>query len=160
MKIEKSLFLIALVLINTVSVTYVLSNEGNHEGEEHQEAEEVSGSVGPGKSIEAANRKEGIKLSQKAISTLGLEVKKVNSGSPFQLPVSSLVYFQDEVGVYRLRNGWFKLLEGKVRTRKETIAIVEISDLLPSDEVVVKGVPLLRVTELEAFGGSGEGHGH
>lgn len=125
-----------------------------------EEQEGASPSVGPNKAILAANRKDGLQLSDKAKALLGLAYEKVKSTNLHRVPASCAVYFQDEIGVYRVRGGWIKLIEIEIKSRTATEIVFESSDIQPGDELVKSGVPLLRVAELEAWGGSGEGHGH
>lgn len=129
-------------------------------GSEEEGAEESAGGVGPGKAITAASKRVGIKLSEKAIQALEIRWQPVQSTTTHQIPVQSLVMFQSEVGVYRLRDGWFKLAEGKIISRSELSVTFQSGEIRPGDQLVISGVPLLRVTELEAWGGSGDGHGH
>lgn len=129
-----------------------------HEGEEGGGGE-VAASVGPGKAVTAASPKTGLQLSEKGVRTLGLRTAAIGK-APFRVPVSALVYFQSEVGVYRLKEGWFKLVEITVVQKNASEATVSSEELAPGDTLVVSGVGGLRVAELEAFGGSGEGHGH
>jgi hypothetical protein len=94
---------------------------------------------------------------------LGLSGLKISSQGVHTVPARSLVYFQDEVGVYRLRNGWYKLVEIPAPEKKLSgaeLVTIRTEELQPGDQVIQTGVPLLRVAELEAWGGSGDGHGH
>ncbi len=135
-------------------------DEHGDEHGEHGEEEEGSSRVGPGKAITEASKKNGIRLSEKAVKTIGIRTETVNSENTHKISPKSLVYFQDEVGFYRLRDGLYKLVEVKVEKKSVTEAIVRTSELKPGDHVVVDGVGLLRTAELEAWGGSGDGHGH
>lgn len=124
------------------------------------EEEEASSSVGPNKAITAANPKSGLQLSDKATALLGLAFEKISSTKTHRVPASCAVYFQDEVGVYRVRGGWIKLVEIEIKSRTASEIVFDSSEIQPEDTIVNAGVPLLRVAELEAWGGSGEGHGH
>lgn len=143
--------------------------EGGHddhgEGEEgggHGDHEEEEGGTrfGPGKAITAANKKDGIQLSEKATKTLGLSHITATGTGTFKLPFKSAVFFQNEVGIYRLKNGWHKLIEVELISKTTTEVVVKSSELKSGDQVAKDGVPLLRAAELEAWGGSGDGHGH
>ena len=137
------------------------SHSGEHADGEH-EADEPSSGVGEGKAVEAASRERGIRLSEKAARTIGIateSVKRVGAGD-YALSPQCVVYFQDKKGVYRLRDGWFKLVEVEVVRQLAKGIVIRSDGIKPGDNVVSAGVPLLRVSELEAFGGSGEGHGH
>jgi hypothetical protein len=136
--------------------------ETAHEEGEHAE-EEVSTNVGPGKAVIAADEHNGIQLSEKAKATLEIAVTPLRRESPYRLSVTALVQTKEHAGVYRQREGWFKFIEGKMsRLDEKTVLFTpeSMAELKPTDSVVIRGVPLLRVADLEAFGGSGEGHGH
>lgn len=131
-----------------------------HEGE-HDEHEEAAPRVGKGKAIEAASKATGIQLSSSALQTLGIKSKPVEvNAEQIELPAESGVFFKNEVGIYRVRAGWYKLLDAKLLERKAGKIFVQVSGLSEGDQVVVSGTALLRVAELEAWGGSGDGHGH
>lgn len=133
---------------------------GHKEGEEDEEEEEGAASVGPGKAITAASKQTGIQLSEKAVQTLGLKTTTIESQNIHRLSPKAVVSFQDEMGVYRLRSGWYKLIEIEISSKSAQEIVVKSAELKPGDQIVTEGVGLLRVAELEAFGGSGEGHGH
>lgn len=136
---------------------------GDKHGDEHgdHEEEEGSGRIGPGKAIIAVSKKDGFQLSKSAVKTLGLSYLPVSeSGKGIRLPASCAVYFLDEVGIYRLRNRWFKLIEVELVSNDSREVQIKTDELKSGDEVVKSGVPLLRAAELESQGGSGDGHGH
>lgn len=111
------------------------------EHHEHEE-EESTGGVGPHNAVTAADAHAGITLSLAAIECIGLATA-VYDGQ--LIPKAALIFYQDKVGLYRLRDGWFKL--------------VSADDLRPGDQIVVQGTGLLRVAELDAFSGD-VGHSH
>ncbi|MBL0250256.1 MAG: hypothetical protein IPQ26_06350 [Elusimicrobia bacterium] len=81
----------------------------------------------------------------------------------FTLPKSAIATFKkDETGVYRLQDGYYKLIEGEARPRGLLVRFIphRKKDLRPNDQIVVEGVPLLRVAELDAFSTGEAGHGH
>ena len=106
--------------------------------------------IGPGKAVVAANEKEGFKLSEKAQKSLKLAFAQVNHQT-ITVPSSSLVKFQDFLGVYRLRDGWFRLVEVEPTIRGDQ-AIFSSKDLIPGDQMIVQNSGLLRVVELDIFG--------
>lgn len=134
------------------------SDEASHkEGDEH--GEEGGGpNVGPGKAVEALDH-EGLKLSAKAKAALGIKSVSLSGNGPHRVPAAGLVYFRDEVGVYRLRDGWFKLVEVRVSERNKREAVIGSSGLKPGDQVVVSGAARLRVVEMDVTSGE-VGHGH
>ena len=134
----------------------------NSEGEKHadEEREKISPSVGPGKAITEASKENGFKLSDKAIQVLGIQAMPLAGSYPFQVPPSALVYFQDEVGVYRRREGSFKLIPVKILQKSGNQVTIEADELRGGDFIAKRGVGFLRVADLEAFGGAEAGHGH
>lgn len=105
----------------------------------------MSGSVGPGKAVEEAHEEKGIRLSAKALKRLGIKTIAVPQ-SPSAYPASSLVKYQEETGVYRFQQGWFKLIP------------LDSPSFQRGDEIVISGAALLRAAELDAFGGTEEEH--
>lgn len=140
--------------------------ETHEEGEEHgeegheEEGEGISSNVGPGNAVTAADPKRGLQLSEEAVKTLGIKTQPAPSES--FVPKSAIVTFKDETGVYRLRDGWYKLVEGYTQPQNNRLRFTphEKQDLRPGDKIVVEGAPLLRVAELDAFSGGEAGHGH
>lgn len=144
--------------------------EGRHEeGEEHDDQgkegheegeEEASSGVGPGNAVTATDAEKGLQLADEAVKTL--EIKTQAAPEEFTLPKSAIVTFKDETGVYRLRDGWYKLIEGEARPQGVLVRFIpqRKKDLRPGDTIVVEGAPLLRVAELDAFSTGEAGHGH
>lgn len=128
--------------------------------EGHEEAEEASSNVGPGNAVTAADPERGLQLSPEALQTL--KIGSVSVPANGVIPKSAIVTFKDEVGVYRLRDGWFKLVEGSAKNRNTGVVFIphRSSDFRSGDSVVVHGAPLLRVAELDAFSTGEAGHGH
>lgn len=106
--------------------------------------------VGPGKAVVAADEKTGIQLSEKALKTLELSFTEARSTSVV-VPRSALVQFQDFSAIYRLRNGWFKMIEVEP-TFHNGEAVLNSKDLSPGDKIVTENSGLLRVVELDVFG--------
>lgn len=129
-----------------------------HEGGEEHGEEEASPNVGPGKGVEAFGH-EGMKLSAKAAASLGLKTSPIASTGMVKVPASALVFFQDEVGVYRSRGGWIKLVEVELGERTKRDAVVRSKKLKPGDQLVVAGTAAIRVIELDLTSGD-VGHGH
>ena len=135
-------------------------DETGHGHEEGEHEEEAPARVGPDQAITAANREEGLQLSPKATLALGLKMQAISREKNHKIPKNAVVYSQDEIGVYRFRRGWFKLVDVQVLTKTASEATIQSDDLTASDQIVIAGVGLLRVADLEAWGGSGDGHGH
>ncbi|MBK8871775.1 MAG: efflux RND transporter periplasmic adaptor subunit [Elusimicrobia bacterium] len=129
--------------------------EGHEEGEE-----EASSSVGPGNAVTATDQENGLQLSPEAVATLDIKTHPAPMESLF--PKKAIVTSKDETGVYRLRDGWYKLVQGKTEPQGDRVRFTphRKQDLRPGDQVVVEGAPLLRVAELDAFSTGEAGHGH
>lgn len=115
--------------------------------------EDASGiRAGPTLAVLEANLKDGFRLSEKAKKVIGLVTKPLGS-KPRTIPPSALVNYGDRIGVYRLRSGWFKLIELQNSSAANTTLNVNTSELKDEDEIAVDGVALLRVSDMDAFGG-------
>ena len=117
-----------------------------------EEGEAGGARVGTGKAVTAANERDGMRLSEEAIRKLGLSFSEVKTRIIHPVPLQGLVYFKDEVGVYRVRGGWFKLIEVKVLAKSAQAASIQSSELMPGDRIVVRGAAFLRAAELDIFG--------
>lgn len=114
--------------------------------------EEKSGiRAGPTLAVLEANIKDGFRLSEKAKKVIGLVTKPLGS-KPYIIPPNAIVNYGDRVGVYRLRNGWFKLIEIRNSEGLKSSVAINNADLKNDDQVAVEGVALLRVSEMDAFG--------
>ncbi|MBI5246839.1 MAG: hypothetical protein HY923_06625 [Elusimicrobia bacterium] len=108
----------------------------------------------PQPAVETSPEK-GMRLTDAALKTL--EVKTEAAGAQrasYQLPASALVYSQDRIGVYRLREGWFKLIKVTLLGRPGTKASVRTAELKAGDRIVTRGAALLRVAQMDAEGGA------
>jgi multidrug efflux pump subunit AcrA (membrane-fusion protein) len=125
--------------------------------DDHEESEEESvGGVGKGNAVTAADEHDGIRLSSKAIEAMGIRTSAYKVGF---VPVAALVRYQENTGVYRLRDGWFKLVPVKIKSQQGDSVAVISGDLGPEDQIAVVGTGLLRAAELDAFS-TEAGHGH
>lgn len=117
-------------------------------------AEEEGGAakdrIGPRKAVVAANQKQVFKLSEKALKTLELELMPIEN-SRILVPRNALIQFQDFAAIYRLRDGWFRIVEVEPAMSGER-AMFSSKEFKPGDKVVVKNGSLLRVVELDVFG--------
>lgn len=130
-----------------------------HEGssENHEEHEES----GAKSKYVQADEKRGVRLDPVILKQFAIETARLKplSKRNFQVPISSLVSFEQSTGVYILRNGWYNLLPVRILKKSNRRAIIQ-GRILPGDRVVIRGAGMLRLIHLEAFGASGEGHGH
>ena len=136
-------------------------------GDSHSHENESHSSEGnAGKAIlEIEDDGSKFKLSSLAIKSIKLKYKKCEKleGSKIKIPQVALVSFGNEFGVFVHRSDWFELVEVKVVSQSENSRIVSapyFSNIKAHCEIVVSGVPLLRIAQLEASGEGGEGHAH
>lgn len=130
-------------------------------GEAHKDEEAQSPGVGPGKAIPEANHEKGFRLSDTAVKTIGVKTSAIQVGAAgATVPKQALVFFQGEVGVYRVKDGWHKLIEVQIASRGKDTVSLRAGELKSGDQIAIEGVALLRVADLDASGGNEEGHGH
>ena len=142
------------------------SDNHAHEGEESHGGEEAHEeqrpSVGQGKAVEAADEHQGIKLSEKTIAFFKIRFARPTiQGKLIQSSPSALIETISNTSIYVRRNGWLKEVKVQVMDRKlGKFQILEGEPMKATDEVVVEKAALVKLAELEAFGASGDGHGH
>ncbi|OYZ23535.1 MAG: hypothetical protein B7Y39_04305 [Bdellovibrio sp. 28-41-41] len=136
----KNNILIGISIVSIVTANVFAQEEGN------------GFRAGATLAVQEANLKDGFRLTDKAKEAIGVKTKALGP-KPFKLSANSLVHYSDKVGVYRLRQGWFKLIEVKKTNQDNGSVLISSSDLKESDDVAVEGVALLRVSEMDAFGG-------
>ena len=144
--------LLCSLLVSILFLNFSFADE-NHEG----------GNFGEGKAIlDVTENGYKFKLSERAIKTIKLKIQVISplGENTFRVPKSSLISFGEQFGVFVVRNGWFEIVEIKVKNRKNNAINIISRKLSKSDQIVVSGVPLLRIAQLEASGEGGEGHGH
>ena len=111
------------------------------------------GETRKGKAVYETSPENGMKLTDKALQNIEVKTEKLSGSARHSIPRASLVFFQDDVGVYRFRDGWFKLVKVTVLNKDKAKAEVQGGELKASDSIVVYGADLLRVSELDAMGG-------
>lgn len=126
--------------------------DSDKDKDEHENEEEAAGGVGPNNAVTAADEHDGIKLSPKTIKLIELKTELYDGQT---IPKSALVFYQDKIGVYRLRDGWFKLVPVTFNSQ----LLPQSKDLRSDDQIVTQAMGLLRVAELDAFSGE-VGHSH
>ena len=104
------------------------------------------------------------KLSKKAIETLKLKYSScqyANRGD-LRIPKNSLIKYGNKFGIFLHESDWFELVEVKIAANSKVEYRVTPLNNIVNDacEVVISGVPLLRVAQLEASGEGGKGHAH
>jgi len=146
------------------------SGHDDHKGHDDHGGEDDHGhghghgggkAIGAGKAIVKVDEKLGFKLSSIAIQNLKLELKSV-SGKKLTVASSTVVKSKNLVGVYRFKDGFFKFLNAKVikNNKKSKTMVISVKDLNFGDQIVTKGVSLLRVSDVYSTDKSEYGHSH
>lgn len=151
MKIRHFLVYFALIFL-THSFGALAADDHGHN---HDHEEESTGGVGHDNAVTAADEDKGIQLAPKAVQAIGILTSQI-SGT--KVPESALVFYQNKVGVYRLRDGWYRLIPLNRVVDGSGYALPRAA-FLPGDRLVIAGVALLRVSELDAFSEE-TGHDH
>lgn len=142
----------------------VKKGEGSKEHEADGHGHDEDGKSGEKKAVTKADEQKGIQLAHHVGKLLRIKTNPIRAYASgkytFRVPKTSLVYFEDKTGVYYKRNNWYNLEHVKSYGRKGNTILISTRHLLKTDQLVTIGVPLLRLAHLEAFGASGEGHGH
>lgn len=135
-------------------------NHGD-ERDKHDEHDEHGSakSIGLGKAILKVDKAKGLKLSDEAIKTLNLTLKKVST-EVFSIDKDSLVVSKSMKGVYRFRDNFFKYLPVTSIKKVQGKYFVKVKGVVVGDQIVTGGVGLLRVTDVYSTDESEYGHGH
>ena len=105
------------------------------------------------KAVLEGSPERGIKLSEKAISRLGLNFFDIQSTGKIEVPNQGIVHSLSVEGVYRVRDGWFKFLIINPLRKDASTTTFQSSELAIGDRVVTLGSELVRVAEMEEFSG-------
>ena len=134
---------------------------GHDHGSEDAHADEKSASVGPGLAILEAHETRGIRLNEKAVKRLKLEFSRVDATPKgFEVPNGSIIGQRGETLIYVQRNDWLTMVKVDVISRSKDRAFIKSENLKNDEKVVSSNAGLVRLSHLEAFGASGDGHGH
>lgn len=99
------------------------------------------------KAIKEVSKELGIKLTESAKKNIGISTVALDES--MTLPKTSIIHSRDKVGVYIFRNDWYRFQEvDQVNTDSYRL---KRNTFLKGDQLVVEGVALLRVSEMEAF---------
>ncbi len=134
---------------------------GHGEEKEGAHGDEKSASVGPGLAILEAHETRGIKLNEKAAKRLRLEFSPARaSNKGFEVPSASVIGQRGENLLYVKRDDWLTMVKVEVLSRTKDRAFIKSENLKAEEQVVSHNAGLVRLSHLEAFGASGDGHGH
>lgn len=155
---------IIFILLSLLSHNALLADDHGH-GEEHSEEEEHETSrFGPGKAIlEVKNEGQYFKLSPVAEKAIGLKSQlpiATDEEHHFKVPQSSIVEYQEYIGIYRKKAGWYELVDVKIIKTTDSESLIYSKNLKSDDQIIFTRVGLLRIAHLEASGQGGEADEH
>ena len=137
---------------------------GDHGGHGDHDDHGGASKFGPEKAIvEVKNEGAFFKLSKEANQALKVKASPLGNfkqGSNFTVPKKSVVFFQNEVGIFVVENDWIQLVSIKVNFQEKDRVNISGDRLNSSMNLIIAGVPLVRVAHLEASGQGGQGHAH
>lgn len=107
----------------------------------------------PPKAVVEFSAKDGLRLAKTAIERLELKTTPVSTPGMARVPEGAIVHSLSDIGIYRLRDGLYKLVPIQTPLKTDSGMDIRSSEIKKGDQIVVHGVPLLRVTEMEAAGG-------
>ncbi len=149
------IILFLIILFNKTEICF--ANEPNKASEE---SANTSQRFGPGKAIEAFDKEQGFKLSDKSASAMSITFRRLDSPSPWQLPKEAIIHLKQSTGVYRKYDGWISLVLVKIVKREGDVFFVTSQDLESSDEVAITGAPFLRMTDADLNSGTVDSCAH
>ncbi|RYZ93091.1 MAG: hypothetical protein EOP06_02170 [Proteobacteria bacterium] len=125
-----------------------------------EEEKEASARFGEGKAIEAFDKEQGFKLSEKAQKNLGVEFMKVHGSGPWKIPKDALVKLKQSTGIYRLYDGFISMVLVKVSREAGADIYITSADLEDGDEVAFRGATFLRMTDADLNTGTVDSCAH
>lgn len=112
-------------------------------------ASEGTKELKPGSAVTAFTIEDGFKLNEQAIKNLGISFNQLKGDGPWEIPKSALVRIKHSTGVYRKWDGWITLVFVHIVGQTKDSYLVRSIDLQSGDEIAVKGVSFLRMTEAD-----------
>ncbi len=135
-----------------------------HDGENHHDegehSEESNPKVGADKGILEASKEKGFKISPEAYKNFEIKTIKLENTGPWILPLKARMLSQEEVNLYRLREGFIKRIDFSLVSKAGSNMNILSKELKSGDEVIIHGIGFVRIAELAAYGGAPEGHSH
>jgi hypothetical protein len=119
-----------------------------------------AGRFGPGKAVESFDKEQGFKMSDKALSSLGVKFSKLDGQGPWFVPKSAIVHMKQSAGVYRRYDGWISLVLVKIERQQNDLVAIRSEDLEESDEVSIRGSAFLRMTDADLNAGTVDSCAH
>jgi len=103
------------------------------------------------------------KLSDKAASVINLKTASISKSKKdsFNIPTTAVLFYSNKKAVYRKKDHHYELIEILItsKTNYKNKTQIKSSKLKDGDEIVINGVPLLRISHIQLTGQGGS-HSH
>lgn len=131
----------------------------HHEHDQHKEGAADGKAIGEGKAIQEFIEGKGFSLSKEAYQALEIRLIKPKD-AVFNIAPLALVNIHSEVGIYRFRDGLFKLVPLEILERSARGVRARVKEFQNGDSFVESDPALLRVTDVYSVDESEYGHSH
>jgi hypothetical protein len=116
----------------------------------HADGDEAAKSkFGKDSAVTAFDSEEGFKMNETALSSLGVQFRKLEGSGAWSIPKDALVRIKHVTGVYRRVEGWISFVLVETPGKSNGQVTIRSEDLQAGDEVAVEGASFLRMTEAD-----------
>lgn len=143
--------ILMLIVVSSYSAVSFASENGESESSQR---------FGPGKAIEAFDKEQGFKLSDRSASAMGVSFRRLDQAGPWLIPRESVIQLKQSAGIYRKYDGWISMVLVKILRREGDNLLVTSEDLELGDEVAVTGAVFLRMTDADLNSGTVDSCAH
>ncbi len=166
----KEIIILTIFLLIAINVSPLKAQDLHHEEEKHsseehgheEENEHGHGggkAVGQGKAILKVSEDKGFKLSEEAFKALDVKFMDIEKAN-FSITKNELVTYQNKMGIYRFRDGFFKFIPVTIKEQKKEQYLIHSPLLKEGDKIVTSPVGLIRITDVYSTDTAEYGHGH
>jgi len=146
---------LVLVLVCSFSSTSFASGE-----DAENSSAEGDSRFGPGKAIEAFDKEQGFKLSNKSAAAMGVTFQPLKQAGPWLVSKESIIQLKQSTGIYRRYDGWISMVLVKILKREAGMVLIASEDIELGDEVAVSGATFLRMTDADLNSGTVDSCAH
>ncbi len=136
-----------VLLITTLAIGLAAAPAAFADGD--HAATKGASKFGKDSAVTAFEPEEGFKMSETALSSLGVRFRKLDGASLWSIPKDALVRIKHVSGVYRRVEGWISFVLVETHGKNNSQVTIRSEDLQPGDEVAIDGATFLRMTEAD-----------
>lgn len=148
-----------LALVLVIVCSFSSTSFASGEDAENSSAEGDS-RFGPGKAIEAFDKEQGFKLSNKSAAAMGVTFQPLKQAGPWLVSKESIIQLKQSTGIYRRYDGWISMVLVKILKREAGMVLIASEDIELGDEVAVSGATFLRMTDADLNSGTVDSCAH